>query len=142
MLPVAGETIIQPIESRAVPPPSNRSVLIVEDDMDSRSGLAAILALEGYDVAEAEHGAQALAMLRARPAVCVILLDLWMPTMNGITFRQRQLADPALAEIPVVVLSADPTAMQAIRALGVRETLIKPVDVDRLLRIVDAHCGP
>lgn len=123
-------------------PPSHRSVLIVEDDTDARSGLAAILALEGYDVAEAEHGAQALALLRQHPAVCVILLDLWMPTMNGITFRQRQLADPALAQIPVVVLSADPTAMQAIRALGVYETLIKPVDVDRLLRIVDAHCGP
>lgn len=118
----------------------NRSVLIVEDDADSRAGLAAILTLEGYDVEEAEHGEQALVILRRSPQVCVILLDLWMPTMNGITFRQRQLADPALAQIPVIVLSADPTAMQTIRALGVRETLTKPVDLDRLLKILDSHC--
>jgi len=88
----------------------DKSVLIVEDDADVRESLVAILESEGYRVLEAENGAVALDQLRRDVPVCLILLDLFMPTMNGWTFRDEQLRDPQLAPIPVIVISADAAA--------------------------------
>ena len=55
-----------------------KRVLIVEDDEDVRSALAALLEGEGYSVVEAAHGAEALTQLRSRDEICLIVLDLWM----------------------------------------------------------------
>lgn len=82
------------------------SILIVEDDADIRESLGEALELDGYLVTRAENGREALRMLRAGLTPAVILLDLVMPVMSGWQFRQVQLADPALAGIPVVVVSA------------------------------------
>ena len=117
-----------------------KSVLIVEDDPDVRESLAAILAAEGYQVLEAENGAVALDQLRRDVPVCLILLDLFMPTMNGWTFRDEQLRDPNLAPIPVVVISADAAAARRASSLGVVSALTKPLDFDRLLQVVGEYC--
>jgi CheY-like chemotaxis protein len=82
------------------------SVLIVEDDEDIRESLGDALELDGYDVAAAENGWEALRLLRSGLAPDVILLDLVMPVMNGWQFRKAQLADPEIMHIPVVVVSA------------------------------------
>src|SRR5437867_5669934 len=80
-----------------------KSILIVEDDADVRGALTAVLESEGYSVVEAAHGQEALQHLRANAAgFCMILLDLWMPVMNGWEFRAEQLKDPTLAEVPVM----------------------------------------
>jgi CheY-like chemotaxis protein len=63
-----------------------------------------------------------------------------MPVMNGWLFREKQLQDPALAAIPVIVLSANPAAAEAWRATGVADALAKPVDTDKLLAVVAEHC--
>src|SRR5256712_12775997 len=85
-----------------------KSILIVEDDADVRGALTVVLEGEGYPVVEAAHGQEALQYLCADPAgFCMILLDLWMPVMNGWEFRAQQLKDPALAEVPVIVVTAD-----------------------------------
>jgi CheY-like chemotaxis protein len=85
-------------------------ILVVEDDAQIRDTLRELLEAEGYDAHGAEHGAHALELLGDGLAPDIILLDLMMPVMNGSEFRAKQLADPALAAIPVIVVSAFPIA--------------------------------
>jgi two-component system chemotaxis response regulator CheY len=117
-------------------------VLIVDDDRDIRDVLTDALDAEGYQVVTAADGQEGLNWLRsgvARP--CIILLDLMMPKMDGIQFRTEILNDPELASIPVVVLSADPSAIVAAKSLNFAGSLRKPVPLDALLAAVRAHCG-
>ena len=117
------------------------TVLLVEDDEDVRGAYAAYLEGAGYAVVEAGDGREALRRLRAAPGTfCLILLDLFMPTMNGWAFRAEQLRDPDLAAIPIVVISADARTDQKAVQLGALAHLKKPIDVDALVSLVDAHC--
>jgi CheY-like chemotaxis protein len=118
----------------------HKSILVVEDNADVRGALAALLEGEGYSVVEAEHGLAALKQLRGSAAFCLILLDLFMPTMNGWEFRAEQMRDPGLAGIPVIVITADAAARRNAEALGVAECMTKPVDFERLLALVAEHC--
>jgi len=121
--------------------PGSHTVLLVEDDGDVRGAYAAYLEGAGYVVIEASDGREALQRLRAAPdSFCLILLDLFMPRMNGWAFRAEQLRDPELAAIPVVVISADARTDQKAVQLGALAHLKKPVDVDALVSLVDAHC--
>jgi CheY-like chemotaxis protein len=120
-------------------PARRAEVLVVEDDSETREALADFLRCEGYQSVGAADGSEALSYLRNAPPPGVILLDLSMPIMNGFEFRAQQLEDPRLAGIPVVVLTAGGLAAQAPRGLAV---LTKPVDIMRLLRLVERHCAP
>ena len=82
----------------------HHTVLIVDDHEGVRTALTRLLETYGYAVLTAANGADALTVL-ADCRVDVILLDLCMPVMDGIMFRERQLADPLVASIPVVVIS-------------------------------------
>ena len=113
-------------------------VLIVEDDEDLREMMAQLLTLEGYDAATVANGREALEYLHRASAPSVILLDLMMPVMDGWEFRRQQKADPELAPVPVIVLSAlDPARAGAVDASAF---LKKPLDFDRLLELVREHC--
>ena len=70
----------------------------------------------------------------------MILLDLFMPEMNGWAFRREQMQDPELASIPVLVISADSAAARRAVTPGVVAAMTKPVEFDRLLQIVERHC--
>lgn len=108
------------MSSQPCPPPSSLAaaapapaggvrVLVVEDDRELRAAVTDVLRLEGFEVAEAENGLDALLCLRSAAALPdVLVLDLVMPVMTGWELRQAQLADPALAGIPVVLLSSRP----------------------------------
>jgi CheY-like chemotaxis protein len=110
---------------------SRGSILIVEDDLDIREALAEALGFEGYDVVLAENGQDALDVLRDGPLPDVVLLDLLMPVMSGWQFRKEQLADPALAGIPVIVVSASaPGDARPDRYIP------KPFSIDELLTAV------
>jgi CheY-like chemotaxis protein len=117
------------------------SVLIVEDDFDLREALTEMLRDEGYQVATAAHGAEALVRLRGGSKPCVILLDLAMPVMNGWQFRAEQRHDPELAKIPVIVLSAAPHVREELPELGLSDYLQKPVSIERLLGRIASYCG-
>src|SRR5262245_26845005 len=90
----------------AAEPPPAKAVLVVEDSIDTRDSLAFLLrSVGGYQVSTAANGQEALDRLRAGPRPGLILLDLLMPTMDGWEFCHRLRQDPALASIPVVVVS-------------------------------------
>src|SRR5262245_43368027 len=89
----------------AEPPPA-QAVLVVADSIDTRDSLAFLLRrVGGYQVSTAADGQEALDRLRAGPRPGLILLDLLMPAMDGWEFCRRLRQDPALASIPVVVVS-------------------------------------
>jgi len=115
------------------------AVLIVEDDADVRGALAAFLEGEGYDVLEAADGREALERLHAA-SVCLVLLDLWMPRMNGWEFRAEQLKVPALAAVPVVVMTADHAAAARAVDLGAQGCVTKPIEFPTLMGYVDRFC--
>jgi CheY-like chemotaxis protein len=115
-------------------------VLIVEDDEDLREMMAQLLTLEGFQAATVANGREALDYLHQSDKPDVILLDLMMPVMDGWEFRRRQQADPAIAPVPVIVLSAlDHTRAGSLDASAF---LKKPLDFDRLLTLVRSHCRP
>jgi CheY-like chemotaxis protein len=129
----------------ATAPPSCAGILIVEDDFEIRTTLKEVLQDEGYDVAQASNGLEALKTLEALKAAnaglpCLILLDLMMPLMDGWQFRDAQLKDERLTDIPVVVLSADGNARQKAAAMNVAKGLPKPVRLEVLLSTIAEYC--
>ena len=118
----------------------DKSILIVEDDDDVREAIAAFLEGEGYPVVEARHGEEALRCLRSSTKFCLILLDLFMPVMNGWSFRAEQLQDAKLAGIPVIVVSADAGAPQKAVDLGAVDAMVKPIHLEQLRASVETYC--
>jgi len=119
-----------------------RGVLIVEDDVDIRETLEQVLADHDVAATTAENGAVALERLRtADEHPCLILLDMMMPVMDGREFRTRQQADPALARIPVVVLSAHLTGDRAAAEMHADGFLKKPCSLKSLLETIDRYCS-
>ena len=114
------------------------TVLIVEDEKDSREALSEILEFQGFHIAEACNGADAWNYLQNSGPPCLIILDINMPTMDGRQFREMQLRDPWLARIPVVVVSA--LAPSSTDDLHANAVIRKPIDVDALLQVVEANC--
>ena len=82
-------------------------ILVIEDDTDIREALVFLLESEGYEVAAAENGKAALDLLSQGRNPELILVDLFMPVMDGLTFRKKQLGRPEIAKIPVILMSAD-----------------------------------
>jgi two-component system response regulator MprA len=117
-------------------------ILVVEDDMDARWALKALLETAGYHVACAAHGEEALAHLRQGRPPRAILLDLSMPVMDGWAFRKQQQRVAAWALIPVVLLSAEEDLEWQAASLGAAGYLHKPVEVQRLLETLRALDKP
>jgi CheY-like chemotaxis protein len=111
-------------------------VLIVDDDDDIREVVALILADAGYTAAEARGGNEALVSLGNDPRPDLILLDLMMPDMNGWEFCGALARNPALASIPVVVMSGDSQIEQKSTTLCAAGWLAKPFDQAQLLSAV------
>jgi CheY-like chemotaxis protein len=95
---------------------SSGPVLIVDDDPHYADFVAGTFRREGYEVAVAWNGEEALGLLRRGFRPAVIFLDLIMPVMNGWRFRSAQLADATLKTIPVVVISKTAHDSPSIRA--------------------------
>lgn len=112
------------------------SILIVEDENPIRDVITEILEDEGYRVASATNGLEALTYLQQHTHPRLILLDLGMPIMTGWEFREHQQRDPRLADIPVVIMSALPDLYRKAAALQVADCLDKPVNIDTLLGTV------
>jgi CheY-like chemotaxis protein len=108
-------------------------LFLIEDEPDIRESLAELLEGEGYEVRTAANGREALKALENLPVPGLIVLDLLMPVMNGDEFLQEQRKNPRLANVPVVVLSAD---NQRRPVAGVKFQVKKPVELDELLDVL------
>src|SRR5688572_17564710 len=93
-----------------------KTLLVVEDDDDTRESLAALLRAEGYAVVTAEHGQAALDYLGSHPAPGLILLAMLMPVLDGWQFLERRARLPRLAAVPVVITTG--TVLNRQWALG------------------------
>jgi CheY-like chemotaxis protein len=116
------------------------SILVVDDDADTRTMMTIWLHCQGYDVHVAANGQEALEILRQH-VPCAMVVDLHMPVMDGAEFRHRQQQQrPEIANVPFILVSAGHDSEQVGRALGVTETIPKPFDSSRLLQALATHC--
>jgi CheY-like chemotaxis protein len=112
-------------------------VLLIEDDGDTRALMTEFLGQAGYRVIASDEGRKALELAGVtRP--CLVLLDLRTSGMNGWQFLDRRRDEPALANIPVVVVTGQPRAVPP----GVAAVLTKPVSPDDLLRTIQRLTRP
>ena len=114
------------------------TVLIVEDDPDTREMLGKFLELEGFLVETAANGQQALERLEQGVNPQVIVLDLMMPVMDGWEFRRRQTKDERFSAIPTIVVSA--AGRDRMAQISADAYLAKPIDMDELLTRVGDFC--
>jgi CheY-like chemotaxis protein len=124
---VGSPTTPQEVEMSASDPTLSRTVFIVDDDRDIREDLGQLLRDEGFAVEAAWNGAEAMKRLQGGLRPDVIILDLMMPVMDGVTFRGELKKQTELSSIPVIGLTAWP---------GTRvdfECLAKPVGFDKLM---------
>ncbi|WP_426755647.1 response regulator [Myxococcus sp. Y35] len=111
-------------------------VLIVEDDPDVRGAMAEALHDEGFEVSMAINAVEALRVLAALEAACLVLLDWEIPRVDGRGLLERLRRDERFAGTQVVVMSAEPGPVPS-GAVGV---LRKPVRLEALLEAVRRHC--
>jgi CheY-like chemotaxis protein len=117
-------------------------ILVVEDDDLIRDSLVDVLTDHGYEAHGAADGQEALNKLAelTDPPPCLIVLDLMMPNMDGREFRRRQLADPAVKEIPIVVISAFRDLDSIVKELAPAGHFKKPVKLSDFLQIIQTYC--
>jgi len=113
------------------------TVLIVEDEELLREMMRDALEMNGYAVVTAEHGQDALTKLADIEHLCLVILDLLMPVMDGRTFLVRMRERIELASVPIVVHTSAPGQTPD----GVTRTIQKPLVFDRLLSIVREYCA-
>ncbi len=113
-------------------------ILVVDDEPDARETLRELLEYEGYTVAVAADGREAVAFLGADGVggrTCIILLDLFMPVMNGWEFVEELRSNGSSSKVKVVITTSAPN--QAPPGFNV---LSKPLDPDKLLATIKKHC--
>jgi DNA-binding response OmpR family regulator len=122
---------------------SGLRVLVVEDDPSVRGLLHTLLSAEGYDVATAPDGLAGLVKAAASPPG-LILLDLMMPDLGGVSVIEHLRQDPDLSAVPVLVVTGQEEAVPDIRLLvGAENVFLKPFAVSELLaRVGDLTGGP
>lgn len=114
-------------------------ILIVEDVPEIRESLKDVLEVSGYKVSTAANGQEAIDMLKNDQNMCLILLDLMMPVMNGWEFLKERKESSSLSMIPVVVTTA--AADTALRGVEAEAIMKKPIAFPDLLSWVERYCG-
>jgi len=112
-------------------------ILVVEDEKESRDTLKELLEFEGYQVETAVNGREALDTLNAsRERICIMLLDLFMPVMDGWQVIEQLRADGRLGSGPqIVIITSAPY-----RAPAGLPVFPKPLDVDKVISTVQRLC--
>ena len=117
------------------------SILVVEDQAEARKPLMKLLKLEGYNVAGAATALEALACARHhRPDL--VLLDVMIPQLDGLTFLMLFREDRNFREVPVVLLTgvSDEHTLRRAQELGVRDYLLKAqFTPDQLLSVIQRN---
>jgi CheY-like chemotaxis protein len=113
-----------------------KTILIVEDDSSISSSLKEFLEDNDFSVLTAPNGEVALNVLKASKKPSLILLDLMMPIMDGFAFRENQLSDEELKDIPVIIMSADGHVAEKKIKTSAVDYIKKPLDIFNLLEVI------
>jgi two-component system chemotaxis response regulator CheY len=115
-----------------------RKVLIVDDSVSMRQMVSFTLRQGGFEVIEAGHGQEALEKLASTASVDLIITDLNMPVMDGITFIQNVRKQPALMRKPILMLTTEGLASKKEqgKAAGATGWIVKPFDPEKLLTTI------
>jgi CheY-like chemotaxis protein len=114
-----------------------KSILLIDDDLDIQKLLKAFLK-DKYNLFFAKDGLEGLQYLKTNKSPDLILLDLDMPLMNGKLFRQKQLSNPKLKDIPVIYLSANDSYKDEVDLSSDFAFLTKPIHKEDLLSVLDS----
>jgi two-component system, chemotaxis family, chemotaxis protein CheY len=110
------------------------TLLVVDDDSDVRDAMRDVISDYGYRVVCARDGEEALRYLRSNPPPTAILLDLFMPRMNGWQLARELESSPRLAKIPVITVTA--SAPHWGYPVPMARVVRKPFDVEHLVRVI------
>ena len=118
-------------------------VLYIEDDFNNRVLVKRVLMAEGFEVEEADNAFDGIQMARNNPPD-IILMDISMPEMDGVTATQQIRSLPGIADLPIVAVTANAmdTHRAAWEALGVADFVTKPIDPTRLINSLARACLP
>ncbi len=110
-------------------------ILIVDDELNMRLVLAAMLKKEGYEVASASDGREALQILKSGK-IAVVVTDLKMPNIDGMELLNC--ISEQHPEVPVIMITAHGTVATAVEALkkGALDYITKPFDIDELKNVI------
>ena len=117
----------------------NKTILVVDDDPINRKLIVKILEKKSFNTIEVGNGLDALNEVNVNKNIDLILLDIVMPIMNGIEFLKQIKANPALINIPIIVLTTDDTKKTEVLALGANDIIIKPISPITLLEKVSNY---
>jgi CheY-like chemotaxis protein len=113
------------------------TLLIVEDEEDLREMLRDALERRGFHVATAANGQEALAMSPQIEHICLVLLDLFMPEMNGWDFFEAIKSRKEFKDVPVIITTSAPNRAPA----GATRVMKKPLSLDRVVSAVQEFCA-
>jgi two-component system cell cycle response regulator DivK len=122
---------------------SARKILVVEDNQDNREMVVKVLKFNGYEVIEAVDGEEGIEKAKTE-APALILLDIYLPKMDGYEVAKRLKGDTGLKDIPVIALTAH--AMKGNReqalAAGCDGYISKPIDIRELPKQIEQFLRP
>lgn len=118
-----------------------KKILLIEDDDVIREVMKELLESEGYQVTCAINGDEGLKALRCEELPRLILLDMTMPVKDGMQFREEQIQDARLSQIPVVLMTADGDVAAKTLKVGAKCFIRKPFDIDVVIRTVEEYCA-
>jgi CheY-like chemotaxis protein len=113
---------------------ANQNILVVDDDVRNIFAISAALETYGAHVIHAESGLESIAMLHEHPDTHAVLMDVMMPTIDGLETMRRIRKLPQFAMLPIIAVTAKamPGDRAACLEAGASDYLAKPVDMDRL----------
>jgi two-component system, chemotaxis family, chemotaxis protein CheY len=114
------------------------TVVIADDDDALLDVVQDIATEEGYRVVPVRDGEELLRLVPTLPHPCLVLLDIKMPKIDGLTFLDRIQNELGWSDVPIILFTAAIHPEGHPRAVGV---LNKPVNLDELLRVLAGHCG-
>lgn len=116
-----------------------KKILVVDDSETLRTQLKRTLTTASFEVVEAENGVQGLSQYAANQDVALIVCDVNMPEMDGLTMCEKISTDPAMKKVPIFMLTTESSQEMKVRgkAAGVMAWVTKPFVEEKLLKAVE-----
>jgi CheY-like chemotaxis protein len=136
-LPLARRRVLQAARDREARF-EGRRILVVEDDVRNIYALSRVLEEQGASVDVARNGREALDHLDGAAPVDLVLMDIMMPEMDGLTAMRELRARPRFDKLPIIALTAKAMAgdHESCLQAGASDYVAKPIDVDKLLSLI------